>query len=52
MVVRICNPSAQEAEAGGFGVQGQPELQGNIIWKAYFCKPSAKQELQAVNMES
>jgi hypothetical protein len=31
MVVNICNPSTWEVEAGGWRVQGQPELQRETL---------------------
>jgi hypothetical protein len=31
VVVHSCNPSTQEAEAGGWQVQGQPELQSETV---------------------
>jgi hypothetical protein len=31
MVVHVCNPSTQEAEAGGSQVQSQPGLQNEIL---------------------
>jgi hypothetical protein len=33
MVVHTCNPSAQEAEAGGSRVQGQPGLHSETCLK-------------------
>jgi hypothetical protein len=33
MVVHACDPSTQEAEAGGLQVQGQPELQTETCLK-------------------
>lgn len=37
MVMYICNPSAWEVEAGGFGVLGQPrfhsEFQANLVYR-------------------
>jgi hypothetical protein len=38
MMVRVCNPSTEEAEAGGLWVWGQPGLHSKTlqVWK-YFC---------------
>jgi hypothetical protein len=50
MVVHLCNPSTQEAEVGGLGVQGQPGQHSETLSKTQPKRKKKGESLQCALM--